>query len=72
MENLESRLNEISIDNQNIAVDNKWGMPLKDLYRLGLNFYKGMFYALMFFQPTKFRVTNVDPSERLFCSVRIE
>lgn len=21
--------------------DNKWGLPLRDLYRFGLNFYKG-------------------------------
>lgn len=35
MDNLEQRINDINL------VDNKWGMPLKDLYRLGLNFYKG-------------------------------
>lgn len=41
MEKLESRLSEINIENQNVTADNKWGMPLKDLYRLGLSFYKG-------------------------------
>lgn len=41
MENLEQRINEINMNTSNNGIDNKWGMPLKDLYRLGLNFYKG-------------------------------
>lgn len=43
MEKLESRLSEISIADVSIGPteDTKWGWPLKDLYRLGLSFYKG-------------------------------
>lgn len=42
MENLESRLNDVSVnDKDGQAVDTKWGWPLKELYRHGLAFYKG-------------------------------
>ena len=41
MEHLESRLSEIRIEAQSKTVDNKWGLPLRDLYRHSLNFYKG-------------------------------
>lgn len=41
MEHLKSRLNEMSIGSENNSNENKWGWSLKDLYRHGLNFYKG-------------------------------
>lgn len=44
MENLEARLEKVAIkDIPTINGDDgdKWGLPLKDLYRLGLSFFKG-------------------------------
>lgn len=44
MDNLDNRLQNITL-NANESQNNdgdKWGMPLKDLYRLGMTFYKGI------------------------------
>lgn len=50
MENLESRLEKIVTNNEQSQTStitttedggDKWGLPLKDLYRLGLSFFKG-------------------------------
>ena len=48
MENLETQLEKIVLNNVTINNDvdgdgDKWGLPLKDLYRLGLSFFKGKF-----------------------------
>lgn len=44
--NIELRLNEMSLkDNQS---GDKWGMELKDLYRLALSFYKGGYFIVFF------------------------
>lgn len=43
MDNLDNRLQQITL-NTNEPQNNdgdKWGMPLKDLYRLAMTFYKG-------------------------------
>lgn len=43
--NLEIKLNNLSLQENVIAINNedgeKWGLPLKELYRLGLSFYRG-------------------------------
>lgn len=54
MDNLESRLEKIAINDITLingSDGDKWGLPLKDLYRLGLSFFKGkhFFFQLMFF-----------------------
>lgn len=44
--NIELRLNEMSLkDNQ---AGEKWGMELKDLYRLAIGFYKGWKFSCFF------------------------
>lgn len=38
--NIELRLNEMSLNDNKTG--EKWGLKLKDLYQLALNFYKGI------------------------------
>lgn len=41
MENVESNLNNLQINSRSEENDEKWGWPLRELYRQGLSFYKG-------------------------------
>lgn len=42
MEQIESRLNDVSIKNNDAqTIETKWGWSLMDLYRSALSFYKG-------------------------------
>ncbi len=36
--------------NDEETIGEKWGLPLKDLYKLALNFYKGNQIAIFWFQ----------------------
>lgn len=43
VQNIELRLNEMSLKDNKTG--EKWGMELKDLYFLALNFYKGLYFS---------------------------
>lgn len=63
MEQLANRLDDIQLDKtnnpaatpcqqqqqvQDVESSEKWGMPLSDLYRLGLSFFKGKNSCIIF------------------------
>lgn len=55
MEQIESRLNDISIVNKDgQSTETKWGWSLTDLYRSALSFYKGMVFFLLLWQLKSF------------------
>lgn len=60
MEKLESNLSNLSIGSQNDENDEKWGWPLRELYRQGLSFYKGKNIFLEKIEPEKIMVLSFD------------